>query len=53
MSSTTAAGLARRFTGEQWRAVERGVTQVHERVLVLLPARRRARLTGTATIDIA
>jgi hypothetical protein len=52
LSSTTAAGLARRFTDEQWQAVERGVAQVHERMLAALPAARRARLTSTATIDI-
>jgi hypothetical protein len=52
LSSTTAAGLARRFTDEQWQAVERGVAQVHERMLAALPAPRRARLTSTATIDI-
>jgi len=52
LSSTTAAGLARRFTPEQWQAVERGLAAVHERMLAALPARQEARLTGTATIDI-
>jgi len=52
LCSTTAAGLARRLTPEQWRSVETGLARVHERMLALLPARRRARLTGTATIDI-
>jgi hypothetical protein len=37
LSSTTAAGLAPRFTGEQWRAVETGLAQVTERILGLLP----------------
>jgi len=52
LSSTTAAGLARRFTPEQWRAVETGLARVSEGMLALAPARRRAKLTGTATIDI-
>jgi len=52
LCSTTAAGLARRFTAEQWPAVERGVARVHGRMLALLPARRRARLTSTVTVDI-
>ena len=38
LSSTTAAGLARRIRPEQWQAVERGVAAVTERMLVLLPA---------------
>jgi len=52
LSSTTAAGLARRFIPEQWRAVETGLARVSERMLGLLPSARRARLCGTATIDI-
>jgi hypothetical protein len=52
LGATTAAGLARRFTGDQWRAVERGVAVVHERMLALLPAPRRARLTAEVTIDL-
>jgi hypothetical protein len=52
LSSTTAAGLARRVTGKLWRAVERGLAQVHERMLAGLPVPQRARLTGAATIDI-
>jgi hypothetical protein len=52
VSSTTASGLARRFTAEQWRAVERGLAQGQERMLALVPAPRRARLTSTVTIDI-
>jgi hypothetical protein len=52
LCSTTAAGLARRFTDEQWQAVERGLAQVHERMLTLLPAARRQRLTGTVTVDM-
>jgi hypothetical protein len=50
--STTAAGLARRFTDQQWQAVEHGLAQVHERMLAALPVSRRARLTSAATIDL-
>ena len=53
LSSTTAAGLARRITGEQWQAVERGVAAVTERMLGLLPAPRAAALAGgPVTIDL-
>lgn len=52
LSSTTAAGLARRFTGPQWTAVEVGVARVTERVVGLLPAARRARLAESVTIDL-
>jgi hypothetical protein len=53
LASTTAAGLARRFTKEQWAAVETGIAQVNERMLALLPASRAAALTeGPVTIDI-
>jgi hypothetical protein len=52
LASTTAAGLARRFTDAQWRAVEVGVACATARMIDRLPARRRARLTGTVTIDL-
>ena len=53
LASTTAAGLARRFTAEQWVAVETGVARASQRMLALLPAPRAAVLTeGTVTIDI-
>ena len=52
LSSTTASGLARRLTDEQWRAVETGLARVTERMLTLLPAARQHRLTSTVTIDI-
>ncbi len=53
LSSTTAAGLARRVTGEQWKAVEHGVAAVTGRMLALLPAPRAAALTGgPVTIDL-
>ena len=53
LSSTTAAGLARRFTPGQWRAVEAGLAAVTGRMLSLLPAPRAAALAeGPVTIDL-
>jgi hypothetical protein len=52
LSSTTAAGLARRFTDPQWTAVETGVASVTERMLAAVPAARRARLCDAPTIDL-
>ena len=53
LSSTTAAGLARRITGEQWKAAERGVAAVTRRMLALLPEERAAALAGgPVTIDL-
>ena len=53
LASTTAAGLARRFTPAQWRAVESGLAAVTGRMLSLLPAPRAAALTeGPVTIDL-
>ena len=53
LSSTTAAGLARRITASQWQAAEAGVAAVTERMLALLPAPRAAALTeGPVTIDL-
>ena len=51
-ASTTAAGLARRFTDGQWAAVETGLGAVGERMLALVSDRQRGRLTARATIDI-
>ncbi|WP_291418400.1 hypothetical protein [Actinophytocola sp.] len=42
MSSTTAAGLARRFTDTQWEQVEAGVARVTPRMLDRVPAARQA-----------
>jgi hypothetical protein len=39
LSSTTAAGVARRFTDGQWRAVETAVGDVHTAMLALLLSR--------------
>ena len=53
LSSTTAAGLARRITGEQWKAVEAGLAAVTQRMLELLPVPRAAALAeGPVTIDL-
>jgi hypothetical protein len=48
LSSTTAAGLARRITPGQWQAVEGGLAAVTGRILALVPAPRAAALTGGA-----
>jgi hypothetical protein len=53
LASTTAAGLARRVTPGQWRAVESGLAVVTGRMLDLLPAERAAALAdGPVTIDL-
>jgi Transposase DDE domain group 1 len=53
LASTTAAGLARRLTPGQWRAVESGVAAVTSRMLSLMPAERAAALAdGPVTIDL-
>ena len=53
LASTTATGLARRFTDEQWRAMESGVAAVTERMLTLLPPQRAEALAcGRVTIDM-
>ena len=53
LASTTAAGLARRVTPAQWRAVESGLAAVTSRMLSLLPADRAAALAGgPVTIDL-
>jgi len=53
LASTTAAGLARRITPGQWRAVESGLAAVTGRMLDVLPAERAAALTGgPVTIDL-
>jgi hypothetical protein len=52
LSSTTAAGLARRFTDGQWRAVETGIGDVHTAMLAALGPQRVAALCETVTIDL-
>jgi hypothetical protein len=44
LSSTTAAGLARRFTEGQWRAVETGIGEIGAVMLAALPPQRAAAL---------
>jgi Transposase DDE domain group 1 len=52
LSSTTAAGLARRFSDAQWRAVETGIGDVHTAMLAALPPKRVAALCEMVTIDL-
>ncbi|MGH3611452.1 MAG: IS1380 family transposase [Pseudonocardia sp.] len=52
LSSTTAAGLARRFTDGQWRAVETGIGDIHTAMLAVLPPARAAALCEAVTIDL-
>jgi hypothetical protein len=52
LSSTTAAGLARRFTDGQWRAVETGIGEIHSAMLAALPPARAAALCDAVTIDL-
>lgn len=50
-ASTTAAGIAKRFTGEHLARIEAAVGVVNERVLSLVGQVRRSALTRVATID--
>jgi hypothetical protein len=52
LCSTTAAGLARRFTDGQWQAVETGIGDIHATMLATLPAARAAALCETVTSDL-
>ena len=52
LSSTTAAGLARRFTDGQWHAVETGIGDIHTAMLAALPPQRAAVLCEQVTIDL-
>jgi len=55
LSSTTAAGLARRFGDGQWRAVETGLGDIAAAALDVLAAvapQRAALLSETVTIDL-
>ena len=53
LSSTTAAGLARRVTPAQWQAVEDGLAKVTGPMLALLLRSGRRRLAdGPVTIDL-
>ena len=52
LASTTAAGLARRISTEQWAAVEQGVAGATGAMMRMLPPARVAVLTAQATIDL-
>lgn len=53
LASTTAAGLAKRITDQQWRATETGLAAVTERMLALLPEQRAETLCQRpVTIDM-
>ena len=52
LSSTTAAGLARRFTDGQWHAVETGIGDIHTAMLAALPVERAAALCAEVTLDL-
>jgi len=51
-ASTTAAGLAKRLTETQWRAVETGISEITTAMLGMLPPERAAGLCQTVTIDM-
>lgn len=52
LASRTAAGLARRFTDEQWRGVERGIAAIGTAMLAGLAPQRAAVLCQRVTIDL-
>jgi hypothetical protein len=51
LSATTAAGLARKFTDAQWRAVETGIGEIGAAMLATLPPERAMALCDEVTID--
>jgi len=52
LSSTTAAGLARRLSEGQWLGVETGIGDIHTAMLAALPPARAAALCEEVTIDL-
>jgi hypothetical protein len=52
LPSTTAAGLARKFTDGQWVAVETALGDVHTAMLDMLPPARAQALAQVVTIDL-
>lgn len=52
LASTTAAGLARRFTAEHLTGVETALADLAERAVGLLPAQRRVGLESAVTLDM-
>ena len=53
LATSTAAGIARRFTDKHWRGAEAGLAKATARMVSLLPAERAAELAeGPVTIDV-
>jgi hypothetical protein len=52
LASTTAAGLAKRLSEGQWRAVETAIGDVHTRMLSMLAPERAQALAESVTIDL-
>jgi hypothetical protein len=52
LAATTAAGLARRLSDGQWRAVETGIGEIHAAMLALLTPQRAVALCERVTIDL-
>ncbi|MGH7926856.1 MAG: hypothetical protein ACREQV_03570, partial [Candidatus Binatia bacterium] len=52
LTSTTAAGLARKLSDGQWHAVETGIGDIHTAMLAALPPARAAALCDEVTIDL-
>ena len=53
LATSTATGIARRFTDKHWRGAEAGLARATARMVGLLPAERVAELAeGPVTIDI-
>jgi len=53
LATSTATGIARRFTGQHWRGAEAGLATATARMIGLLPGERVAELAeGPVTIDI-
>ena len=53
LATSTAAGIARRFTDKHWRGAEAGLAAATARMVSLLPAERAAELAeGPVTIDV-
>lgn len=52
LCSTTAAGLARRFSDGQWHGVETGIGDIGAAMLAALPPERAAVLCETVTVDL-
>ena len=48
LATSTAAGIARRFTEKHWRGTEAGLAAATARMVDLLPAERAAELAGRA-----